>query len=448
MNLQIPLRSAVNGQISAERLVNMYAEQSSGKSPVMIRSTPGLRLAHTTGSGHGRGLTVHADELYTVVGSRLYRINSGGAFTDLGGIGGNGLCVFASSGDELAIASEGSCWVWDGSTLAQITDADFEGADAVEYLDGYFIYSNGGDSFQISALLDAGNIDALDFASAESNPDPIIRAFVDHRELLLFGSRTVETWVNTGATDFPFERVSGGIAERGIASPHAVAKIDNTVFWLDSDGVVRRMAGGYSPVRISTHEVERSLSEIDQAEAFAFVAQGHEFFVLSLPSVTWVYDAATQLWHERQSYDEGGRWRARGYAYCYGRHYVGDYENGNVYELDEDVFTEAGDDLVAEIVFPPIHNESKRFRLHRITLDMEVGEVTDHSDPQIRLDLSDDGVEWTTHGYRSLGTTGERNQRVSWNRLGQHRTLHLRFIISDPCKRAMYAAFGEVSIDQ
>jgi len=447
VNLNIPIRSAVEGQVSAERLVNMYAEQTVGKSPVMIRSTPGLRLFGTIGETVCRGLTVHNNSLYAVVGENLYRVGQDGTESLIGEILGNTLCVFASSGIELAIASGGHGYIFDTS-LTKITDEDFMGCTAVEYLDGYFIFSNGADTFQISALYAGGDIDALDFASAESNPDPIVRAFVDHRELFLFGSKTVETWVNTGGADFPFERISGGVAERGIASPYSVARIDNTVFWLDSDGVVRRMGGGYSPMRISTHEVERTLTSIDEAEAFAFVAQGHEFFVLSLPDRTWVYDAATQMWHERQSYNEGGRWRARGYAYCYGKHFVGDYENGNIYELDEDVFTEAGDPLVAEIVFPPIHNEQKRFRLHRITLDMEVGEVTDHSDPQIRLDLSDDGVEWTTHGYRSLGTTGKRNQRVSWNRLGQHRTLHMRFIISDPCRRAMYSAFGEVSIDQ
>lgn len=447
MNLQIPLRSAVNGQVSAERLVNMYAEQTTGKSPVMIRSTPGLRLFSAISETVCRGLTVHNNLLYGVFGENLYFIPSDGEEQVIGEILGSGLCVFASSGIELAIACDGHAYIYD-STLTKITDEDFLGADAVEYLDGYFIFSNGTDSFQISALLDGGDIDALDFASAESSPDPIVRAFVDHRELFLFGSKTVETWVNTGGTDFPFERISGGIAERGIASVHSVARIDNTVFWLDSDGVVRRMGGGYSPQRISTHEVERTFSGIESAECSAFVVQGHEFFVLSLPDRTWVYDAATQMWHERKSHDEGGRWRARGYAYCYGKHLVGDYENGNVYELDEDVFTEAGDPLIAEIVFPPVHNESKRFRLHRITLDMEVGEVTDHSDPQIRLDLSDDGVEWFTHGYRSLGTTGKRSQRVTWNRLGQHRTLHMRFLISDPCRRAMYSAFGEVSIDQ
>ena len=132
----------------------------------------------------------------------------------------------------------------------------------------------------------------------------------------------------------------------------------------------------------------------------------------------------------------------------YGKHFFGDCENGNIYQLDENVFTEAGTEIVSEIVFPPIHNENERFRLHRLILDMSMGEVTDYTEPQIRLDVSGDGVDWTTVGYGTLGATGDRTHRLVWRRLGQWRFLHLRFLISDPCRRALYSAYGEVSIDK
>ncbi len=443
MKLNIPVKSARDGQLSAERLVNCYAEAGEGKANVQVISVPGMTLFATTGSGSGRGLFVHDEELYAVVGAYLYKISEAGASTLLGVISGSSIAQGASSGLELCVVSDGNGYIYDGS-LSQITDADFPLATSVTYLDGYFIFGDGTESFYISQLYAGGSIDALDFASAESNPDVIVRPFVDHRELLLFGKDTVETWFNSGDADFPFERVSGGITEKGIAGENAVAKIDNTVFWLDNDGIVRRMAGGYSPQRISTHEVERTITSPSDAECFAFVWQGHEFFVMSLPSITWIFDAATQLWHERKSFDET-RWRARGYAYCYGKHFVGDFENGNIYELDDEVFTEAGDPLVTEFVFPVIHNEGDRFRLHKVMLDMEVGEA---DSPQIRLDLSEDGSDWFTVGTQTLGELGHRQSRVVWRRLGQHRSLHLKFLISDPCKRALYNGYGEVSADK
>ena len=47
-------------------------------------------------------------------------------------------------------------------------------------------------------ILDPGNLDALDFASAEARPDPLVGLKASHGELILFGSTSVEWWVPTG----------------------------------------------------------------------------------------------------------------------------------------------------------------------------------------------------------------------------------------------------------
>lgn len=446
MRLSVPLRSAPNGQVNAERLVNLYAEEAGGKSEVQVLSPPGREQVADLGGDKCRGLFVHNEELYALTGTTLNRLSSAHVPTPVGTIPGAVTAVGASSGVELCVATGGDAYIYDGSTVTKITDPDFLGADSVDFLDGYFIFSNGADEFSISALYAGGTIDALDFASAESNPDSILRAFVDHRELLLFGERTVETWTNTGNADFPFERVSGSIIEKGIAGRYSVARVDNSVYWLDQDGIVRRVSGGYSPQRISTHQVEKSLTDIENAEAFAYTWQGHEFFVLTA-GTTWVYDAATQTWHERQTYGKT-RWNARCYAYCYGNHYVGDAESGKIYKLNEATLTDGDDIIVSEMVFPAIHNEQKRFRVHSLVLDMEVGEAPAYSEPEIRLDISDDGSTWNTVGTKTIGRTGNRNHRVVWRRLGQHKTLHIRIIVSEPCKRAMFSGYIEVSTDQ
>jgi hypothetical protein len=448
MELQVALNSGQATQINAERLVNIYAEQSSGKARVRLTGTPGLTLFSTCGSSPVRGMATMDDVLY-VVTSSLYSVDSAGTATEIGAISGTGLVQMASNGTQLVIVADGTIYVYDG-TLSTVTDPDAPVAESVDYLDGYHIFSDGSGSFYISSLYDATTFDALDFASAESNPDPIRRVFVDHRELILFGSETTEVWVNTGGVDFPFERQPGAIGEKGIAGANACAKLDNSVVWIDQNGVVRRMASGYAPQRISTHEVERALSEstsLADAEAFAYTQEGHEFFVLTAPgSGTWVFDAATSLWHERQSYGDD-RWRARCYAFAYEKHLVGDYTSGNVYELDYSVHDENGDILLSELIFPPIHAEQNRFRMHRLVLDMEHGETEPYGESQVRLDLSDDSQDWTTLGYGSMGETGQRSTRTVWRRLGQHRNAHLRFRISDPVRRTIYAAYAELESD-
>jgi hypothetical protein len=447
MQLQISLNSGQPKQVNAERLVNIYAEESGGKSPVALTGVPGLSLFANLNDKPVRGMSEHNGALY-VVTDRLWQVSSNGSATDLGLIVGSGVVQMESNGLQLCIVGSTS-YVWDG-TLHVINDPDFPGADSVAYLDGYFIFSNGTGQFFISALYDGTDFDALDFASAESNPDPIVRVFVDHREVMLFGTETVEIWANTGGSDFPFERIPGAISEKGLAGRNAIAKLDNSVVWIDQTGIVRRMAEGYSPVRISTHDIERSLAEgeISQAECFAYSREGHEFFVITVPdSGTFVFDAATNLWHERQTFGDT-RWRARGHVRLYGQDFVGDYQTGKVYRLDPLRFDENGDLQVAEMIFPPIHAETDRFRAHRVVLDMEHGETPPHGESVVRLDLSNDSQDWTTVGYGSMGKTGQRVTRTVWRRLGQHRNLHLRFRISDPVRRTVYAGFAEMERDE
>lgn len=447
MELQVSLNSGGAEQISAERLVNIYAEEASGKSRVRLTGCPGLTLFSNLGDRPVRGMGEHNQKLY-VVTDNLYEISRNGIATNLGAIAGAGIVQMASNGVQLCIVGSRS-YILAFGNLVEITDEDFPGATSVDYLDGYFIFGNGTGQFFISALYDGQSFDALDFASAESNPDPIIRVLVDHREVLLFGSETMEAWTNTGGVDFPFERIPGAITEKGICGRNAISRIDNSVVWIDQTGIVRRLQEGYLPQRISTHEVERALAQgdLENAEAFACAIEGHEFFVITAEgSGTWIYDAATQLWHERLSHG-GTRWRARGYAFVYGLHLVGDYSTGKVYRLDYENHTENGDLLVSELIFPPIHAESERFRVHRVVLDMEHGETAPYGESQVRLDISDDSQDWQTVGYGSMGATGARVNRTVWRRLGQHRNLHMRFRISDPVRRTVYAAYGEVTRD-
>ena len=428
--------------VDASRLVNLYAEQSDGKSPVVLHGTPGLNLVATYGTGPIRGVRYMAGARYVVSSGNLY--DASGAV--LGAVDGTGPVSLADNGTQLVIVSSlGTGYVYSiAGGFVQITDPDWPGASSVDYLDGYFLFSEPDSGiFFISALNDATDFDALDFASAESAPDDLVRVFVDHREVWLMGTDTCEIWSNTGAGLFPFERITGAINEKGLRGKFSVTKADNSLYWVDRDGIVRRAAEGYTPVRISTHAIEYAISKgnIDNAEAIAYVQEGHEFYALTVPGAgTYVYDAATQLWHERESFGEH-QWRVSGFARHNGVQYVGDYENGNLYSLDLDKYTENGTQQAAEIVFPPISFEGERFRLHSIRLDMESG-VGDS--PQVMLQTSRDGKTWSNEVWRDFGAIGAYTQRVVWRRLGQFETCHLRFRISDNAKRAVFAAYAVI----
>jgi len=448
--------------LSAQRVVNLFAEAApqDARSPVVLYGTPGLTLFGTIGTGPIRGLHVMGTTLYAVSGDQLFSVSSSGTGTLLGNLAGrartSGPVDMADNGRQLVVVNDGRGTVYDGTILEAITDPDFPRASSVSYVDGYFLFTRR-DSGQwfISNLLEATAYDALDFATAETYPDNLVRVFTDHREVWLFGVKSIEVWSNTGGADFPFQRISGAVLERGCAAAGSVAKMDNSVFWLGDDGIVYR-AAGYQPQRVSTHAIEHAIegyATLADALAFTYSQEGHSFYVLTFPdAATWVYDASTQLWHERESRDSEGRglarWRVNAYADAYNQHVVGDYQTGQLYTLDLDEPTENGLCIRREAVSAPVAATGQRLKMARLELELEtgVGRTTGFgATPQAMIQFSDDGGRtWSTERWATLGRIGQYRRRVRWYRMGQFRERYLRLTLADPVKVALIGATAEL----
>lgn len=423
MRHQIPAKIGKGRSIplSPELLVNMYAEKApdSAKSSFVVHGTPGFTLFSTIDSGKAniRGLyrTLSGGALYCVVDQTLYSISSAGTPSSLGTIGSSGRVYFAESPSEIVIVAGPSGYTYNATEgLELITDDDFPGATSVTYQDGYFIFTNRQnaqkDQFFISKLLDGEMYDALDFATAENYPDNLVRVFADHSELLLFGTDSIEIWFNSGAADFPFAPSQGSIIDDGLGAIDSVQKLDESVVWLNHEGIVRRLEGNV-PVRISDHAIEYliSLGDWENAYSYAYTQEGHQFYVLTIPAanttqkaITVVYDAATKLWHQRKSYELDYS-RVGFYARAFGKHIVGDVLTGKLYELSLDTYQENGDHLIAEMHFPQIQNDGDRFIVHKFQLDMEVGHkltrvTTQETSNAILIAIYNDGSYYSTDG--------------------------------------------------
>lgn len=391
--MRIPIASQ-RGQgrsipLTAEKLVNLYAEQAPGgaKSQMVVHGTPGLTRFATIDTRPPRGMhrTPADGRLYVVIRNTLYYVSPEGVATGLGSIAGTGRVGMTDNGRQLCIVAGDVGYTYSQSEgLRQITSPAFPGALTVTYMDGYFIFNNPDNDrrgqFFISGIRDGQIYDAADFADAESHPDNLLRVFADHSELLLFGSETIEVWFNAGHADFPFARAQGSVIEKGLGATWSIAKVDNSVVWLDNEGIVRRLEGS-TPLRISTHAIEYEIQRGDwsRASAWSYVQEGHEFYVLTVPAAgthqtagTYVFDAATGLWHERKTYRRD-YWRAGFYANAYGKHIVADLDRGQLYEMSLDVYTEDGEHLISEMQFPQVQNDGNRFVVDRLQLDMEVG---------------------------------------------------------------------------
>lgn len=450
-----PSANARSRNVQADRRVNLYAEQAENKT-LSLYPRQGIELFTTVGAGPIRGQIVSGDYRWVVSGSSLYRVSSTGTATLIGGIVGTGPVAIAENGIQVMIgcgASIGYVVTVATSVLAQITDVDFVGADWIAYLDGYFIFGLSG-SFQFykTALYDGMDIDSLDFASAEGNPDAILTGIVDHRELLLFGSRATEGWRNTGAAGFPLERIEGAFMEHGCASARSVCKIDNSVFFVGQDdkgwGMVLRIEG-YSPTIISTRSIEDAISQwtdLSDSYAWSFQDKGHTYYVLSSESgnETWVYDCATQQWTQWATRDpvttHQNRFRGCNHTFANGVHVVGDHSNGNLYRLASDVKTDNGDPISQIFQFQLPRDGNKRMFLSRMELICETGiglTTGQGSDPQAMLEISKDGGHtWGNSRWRSMGAVGRFEHRTFWDRLGCGRQLVGRIAVTDPVATA------------
>jgi len=447
------------------RMVNLFPESipEGGKETGFLTRCPGLRTITAIGQGPIRGLWEFGGTGYVVSGSELYRITDAFDETLIGTVTGSGPVSMADNGTQLFIACNPDGYIYNSSTLAfaQITDPDFAGAATVGYLDGYFVFNQPNSQvFWVTSLYDGTSIDPLDFASAEGSPDDLVSLAVDHREVWLFGTKSIEVWYNAGLADFPLARIQGAYIELGCPAPYSVVKLDNTLFWLGSDakggGVVYR-AAGFSAQRISTHAVEYAIqnySTIKDAIAFSYQQEGHSFLVLSFPTAgaTWCFDISTGLWHER-SYFVGGeftRHRSNCQMYFAEEIVVGDYSNGNLYALDLDVFEDDG--LTSKWLrswraLPPGRNNLKRSLQHSLQIDCEAGVGVNEGqgdDPIMFLRWSDDGGHtWSNIHDMRMGKIGQTATRAIRRRLGMTDKLRDRvYEISgtDPVKIAIMGA--------
>jgi hypothetical protein len=377
------------------RMVNLFPEviPEGGKEAAFLNRAPGLNFLQTVGTGPIRGLWAHqtnGSDFFVVSGNGFYKLTGLNATpTLLGAVAGTGPVSIADNGTQLFIAANGPSYIYNEVTnvFAQITDPDFAGAVTVAYLDGYFVFNQPNSQIiWVTQLLDGTSVDPLDFASAEGSPDGVVGLIADHRELWVFGTDSVEVWYDSGAADFPLQRIQGAFNEIGCVSAYTIAKMDNGLFWLGTDargqGIVYR-ANGYTGVRISTHAIEYAIAQygnISDAIAYTYQQEGHAFYVLTFPSgnATWVYDVATQAWHERAGLDNGEFMRHRSNCQCNfgGNIIVGDFENGNIYTFDLDVYADNGDIqkwLRSWRALPTGQNNLKRTAQHSLQLDCETG---------------------------------------------------------------------------
>lgn len=465
--------------ISGQRCVNWYVNfpQADTVTDGNLFATPGLnQLATVSSIDSTRGAHEMAGLPYFVIGTSLIRLNRTfdvfGAevfsTTNLGTIEGTGPVSMDDNGTQLVIVAPGgkSYTFIEPATLAEITDANFDGpASSVVFIDGFFVFTTAdGKKFFNSPLNDARGTpggttyDALDFSTAEADPDQIRAALNFRNQLYILGSITTEVFSNIGRTPAPFARIPGSVLPKGISAPNAIVKTQNTFAFIgagDNESPSVWSFTGNNYQKLSTTAIDNVLSRLTDAElalvtSWSYAEAGAFFIGFSLPSTCFVYDLISQRWHERISTvsDEDVAYRVEDMITAYGRVLVGDSVDGRIGEIDRDIFTEYSGDIKCEMITKPFDNQGDPVFLASLEAVLEngVGNLA-VPDPIIRLSISDDGGRtFNSELQRKFGRVGEYNHRTLWNRLGRFpRSRVLKFETSSAVKRTFIKLEADIA---
>lgn len=446
----------------AQRTINLWPiVDEKGKEVSALYGTAGLSLFASAGAqGARNSFTSSNGRSFQVSGSTLYEVLANGTTVDHGSL----LTSFGNvsideNGTQLGICDGINFYIFTYATdtLAPVTGGGLPASVGfVTAIDSYFVVNeNGTGRFFISAIGDGTSWDALDFATAESNPDDLVCVKNAIGQLWLFGRKTTEIWTNTGASVFPFGRISGAIMEKGIVAPHSVQDLENSIYWLGRDkygqGVVFR-ASGFTPEAISPEPINIAIqkaTDIENITSWVYQEDGHTFYALTGGGLetTLVLDITIGEWHERSFNDNGdlSNHLAQCVTFAFGKQLVGDRRNGNIYEMSLDYYDDAGEEIVSERIYTHLSDNDERIRYNTLEISLEtgVGNLTGNGqDPLISMQLSKDGARtWSNWFTARIGRVGEYLTKVAFRRLGIAEQMTFKIRISAPVKKALVGSY-------
>jgi hypothetical protein len=342
-------------------------------------------------------------------------------------------------------------------TVLPANDGPFEGGGTVDITDNYFVYNKPDSQLWAASDLLSPITDPLSFASKDGSPDDLVSIIVDRREVYLLGEMSSEVWINSGAVPFPFTRIPGTSTQQGIAAQYSMSRMGNSFAYVSKnnrgEAMVVRM-NGYFPERISTHAVETTLvnQNVSNAIAWTYQLEGHEVYVVTFPSIgtnglTWAFDNTTGLWHKwlyRNNQNEYERHRGNCCAFFNQQVLVGDYENGKIYQLGRNYYTDDGQPIRRIRRAPHITSDLQRQYFHELQIQFQPGvglSTGQGDDPQAMLRWSNDGGStWSNEYWTTIGKQGKYLNRAIWRRLGFSRDKVFEVSISDPVKAVIISA--------
>ena len=422
--------------------------------------------------GRTQALVVIANVCY------LATIASPGSLTTPGSLNLSQVGYLASAQGPVSIRDNGIqggyAVLVDGTTnsyLYQIANrtlapGPFPGANLVCYIDGWWVFNQLGSAvFYTDAQPYSAAYNASYFALKDAFSDLLVALIENKEELWLIGESTTEIWYDAGGAYFPFQRLVGTLLQVGCKAPYSIARLvsegQEGLMWFGrserGENIIVRTQG-FMQQSVSTPAVSNAIAQYTvtaDAIGWAYEEGGHEFYVLNFPTAdkTWVYDATLPpdlAWSQWPSYDpyanQFHRYRGNCFMNFGGMRIVGDYQNGALYQVTRNAYTDAGWPIKARRRSPYIWNKESRERVFMSSLQIDFAPGQGNasglgSNPQASLRISRDyGSTYGPANKRPMGGIGNFTNRCIWRKLGWSRGAVAEIEVIDPVNRDITGA--------
>lgn len=401
--------------------------KKSGISDGYLRHTDGI-VEVCEADGTDRGGINWNGVMYRVLGNDLAKIAQDGTITIIGDVGSGGQCTLDYSFDYLAVSSGGRFYLYNGSTLQQVTDADLGTVIDFIWIDGYFMTTDG-EYLVVTELNDPFSVNPLKYGSSEINPDPILAVQKVRNEVAAVNRYTIEFFQNVGGDNFPFQRIEGATINKGSIGTYTNIVINDLVCFMGSalnEAISFYIGLNGQITKIATSEIEQILatySETELADAIMEykIYNGHIHIMTHLGNETLVYDVSGSefmgqpvWWTTDSGITNKAKYRAVNHIWCYNRWNVADPTTTKLGYLTDTISSHWGDMIAWEFSTQMLYNEGAGAIINSLELIATTGRIEFGKNPLISTSYSLDGITWSQEKYIRAGKAGEFQKRLAW----------------------------------
>ena len=251
------------------RSVNGFVE-TRGETTEFIKRY-GLTAFTSTATGTGNGMYQYNGALYSVTGSNVYTTNTSGTSSLIGTISTSATVTFTQMGVGAYMVFQNGqnvYYITSSSNTINTVTVPWAGSDTLvpgcAYLDGSVYVMTKGARIYNSNIEDPTTWNALNYISAESDPDNGVALCRHLNFIVAFGQWSTEFFNDVAnATGSPLGRNDPYKIEAGCANANTVASLDNMTVWVSqsrTQGLAVTALNGITPQPVSTPYIDRYLN--------------------------------------------------------------------------------------------------------------------------------------------------------------------------------------------